>query len=295
MPISTEPPAPARTSAIEVLRTRSRLAEPDRDLAALLSPRSASADLLALAAFTADLALVAASVSDPLIGEIRLQWWRDTIAAAATGTPVGHPVGDAMGEAIRRHGLDLLAIHRMIDARSFDLSGDLLADEAALQSYCADTEGIPFALATAVLGGPPLPGDVAGAMGLAYGLARKLGQLPALLQSGGFPLPASLLADAGVTPAALAEVPVSAATVEGVERVAARLEARARTASSMATMALGDLGTGARLAALPLAMIEPYFAAQKRRGFRRLEHIAGVLPFARVWRLWLARRRVGSP
>lgn len=277
------------------MRARSRLAEPDRDLAALLSPRAACADLLALAAFTADLGLIAVSVSDPLIGEIRLQWWRDTIAAAAAGTPVGHPVGDAMGAAIRRHRLDLTAIHRLIDARSFDLSGDLLADEAALDSYCADTEGVPFALATAVLGGSSLPRDVAGAMGLAYGLARKLGQLPALLQSGGFPLPASLLAEAGVTPAALAEDQVSTTIVEGVERVAARLEARARAASSVATAALRDLGPGARLAALPLAMIEPYFAAQKRHGFRRLEHIAGVLALTRVWRLWLARRRIGSP
>ena len=59
-----------------------RSGEPDRYLAALLAPPAARADLLALAAFASELARVPSLVTrEPTMGEIRLQWWRDALAA----------------------------------------------------------------------------------------------------------------------------------------------------------------------------------------------------------------------
>ena len=98
--------------------------------------------LLALAAFLAEIGRIPATVSEPMLGEIRLQWWRDTIAAVARGGISGHPVADAFGAAIRRHDLDLSLLHRVIDARGFDFTGDLYPDEAALGLGMAGSEGV---------------------------------------------------------------------------------------------------------------------------------------------------------
>ena len=39
-------------------------------------------------------------VSEPGLGAIRLQWWRDAIERAASGEAIGHPVADAFGETL---------------------------------------------------------------------------------------------------------------------------------------------------------------------------------------------------
>ena len=88
--------------------TRRRIAretDPDRSIAASFAPREARADLFALYAFNAELARVAELVSEPGLGAIRLQWWREAIERAANGEASGHPVADAIGNLIRRRDL----------------------------------------------------------------------------------------------------------------------------------------------------------------------------------------------
>ena len=61
-------------------------AEPYRALAALYAPEDKRAGLMALAAFNAEVAGVRDRISQALPGEIRLQWWRDTIASGDDAT-----------------------------------------------------------------------------------------------------------------------------------------------------------------------------------------------------------------
>ena len=77
-------------------RTRSlldlvRAADRDRYLAALYAPEDKRADLLALYAFNAEISGVRDRVSQALPGEIRLQWWRDVIAANDASAGAGNP------------------------------------------------------------------------------------------------------------------------------------------------------------------------------------------------------------
>lgn len=274
---------------IEALREQARLGEPDRYLAALLAPRSAQPGMLALAAALAEIGRIPATVSDPMIGEIRLQWWRDTIAGLAQGAASGHPVADAFGTAIRAHRLDLGMLHRLIDAHGLDLTGELYADEAALASGLADSEGIAFSLASQILAGQHLPANVAADAGLAYGLARTLGRLPERLHNGGFPVPLSLLGQHGVAPAMLAERPFAAATVAGVGDAVSSLQRRSVAALGKVRARLPELSLTQIQALAPLVMVEPYLRAQRRSGYRPLEHVAEVVPIIRVWRLARAR------
>ena len=64
-----------------------------RGLALLTAPRRHQDGLFALHAFNLELAKVAPLVSEPTLGEIRFQWWRDALAELqAQGAARQHPV-----------------------------------------------------------------------------------------------------------------------------------------------------------------------------------------------------------
>jgi phytoene synthase len=259
--------------------------EPDRYIAATLAPASARPALITLAAFAAELGRIPATVSEPALGDIRLQWWRDGLLAGRDGDLTGHPVCDAMIDAMRRHDLPEPLVAGLIDAREFDLSGGLPEHDEGLFAYLDATEGHLFRMAMQVLG---TAGDDAAAIadlaGRAYGIARALGRLPMLLHNGGVVLPASRLHGAGLDPARLTEAPISAAAEAAVARVAGDLGDLARAALRVARDRARALPKGARVALLPLAMVEPYFRAQS--GCRLLvEMTEDVSPLARTGRL----------
>ena len=67
----------------DTVRRIARSGDPDRALAALFAPRETRADLLALYAFNVELARIAEQVTEPELGAIRLQWWREALARAS--------------------------------------------------------------------------------------------------------------------------------------------------------------------------------------------------------------------
>ena len=133
-------------------------------------------------------------------------------------------------------------------------------------------------------GAEPAP-EIAGAAGLAYGLSRALGRLPALWHNGGFPVSAERLAVNGVTPQMLAARPFTPLVRKGVGAARAGLEEMARTALAEVRAAGPQIGPGGNAALLPLAMVEPYFALQKRVGAQLLEVMVEVRPLARAWHI----------
>jgi len=64
----------------------------DRFLTTLFVSPENRADLWALYAFNAEIARIPGSVSEPMLGRIKVQWWRDVITAIADGrgAPAGH-------------------------------------------------------------------------------------------------------------------------------------------------------------------------------------------------------------
>src|ERR1700712_4308355 len=61
--------------------------------------------LLALYAFNVEISRVRDQVSQPLPGEIRLQWWTDMLAGAGHGGIEGNPVADELLRAVRKYSL----------------------------------------------------------------------------------------------------------------------------------------------------------------------------------------------
>lgn len=263
--------------------------EPDRYLAATLAPAEARAGLAAVAAFAAELARVPATVSEPMLGDIRLQWWREALQNGRAGTRSGHPVADAVSDAEQRFGLSPQLLEAMIDARELDLSGGMPQDDEGLRAYLVATQGNAFQLSLAVLGAPAGDDEVnalARRAGEAYGVAWALGRLAQLIHNGGVILPAERLKAKGVEPAALGAVPVTPEAGTAIKAVAAELEAEARQALAVVRGQWRGLDRRLRPALLPLAMVEPYFRAQSRR--RAPLEWADVSPLSRVVRIGVA-------
>ena len=163
-------------SVTRVIRDAAMRGEADRYLAATLAPRASRPGLLALAAFVADLGRIAPSVSEPMLGVIRLQWWRDALEAGGTATATGYPVADAWRAALGDNAPVREAALALIEARERDLDATPFASEEALLAHLDATEGRAFGLALSLLGATDAPASpLARAAGRAYGLSRRWG------------------------------------------------------------------------------------------------------------------------
>ena len=131
-------------------------------------------------------------VSEPMLGEIRLQWWRETLDQIYGGGPVrAHEVAHPLAEAVRASSLPRTLLDALIDARASDLDPAFLMDDAALQGYIAATAGGLTQLATTALV-PEIgeeSGQIARDAGFAIGAARYLLAVPQLVAGGRKPLP----------------------------------------------------------------------------------------------------------
>ena len=87
--------------------------DPDRFLAALFTPEDRREAVFALLAFNLEVAKTREVVSDPMLGQIRLQWWREALDGAYAGTPRAHQVVEPLAAAIAAHGLSRARLDRL--------------------------------------------------------------------------------------------------------------------------------------------------------------------------------------
>lgn len=66
----------------------------------LFAPQTSRAALFALYALHHEIAKIHMIVSEPMVGLIRMQWWRDTVKTAFTDKPAPHPVIQALHAVI---------------------------------------------------------------------------------------------------------------------------------------------------------------------------------------------------
>lgn len=266
------PAAPDATTDAAV-RGAARANEYDRYLAALLAPRAVRRDLIALTAFLGEVARAVETVSEPVMGEIRLQWWRDALAASRAGTSTGNPVADALSETIARHKLPESAILAILDANSRVLEPGFPATQKDVETYLQESDAIAGELTARILNVviDESVSELVNATAQATGRVRLLRALPLMLSNGRWPLPPpSVVTDADWGAAAKPVIHAAQAWLQ---------EARMR--------ALGG-PPGILPALLPLALVEPYLGALQGLGPNIVRQKADIFPLTRVWRLWRA-------
>jgi 15-cis-phytoene synthase len=224
--------------------------------ASLFVPPEARRAWIALAAFNAEVAHVRDHVSQPLPGEIRLQWWRDALTregqGADHGMVEGNPVAAELLRAIALYDLPVESFVRLIDAHVFDVYDDPMPDMAALEAHCRDTSAAMYDLRAKVLGvNLPEIARLAEHAGLAEGLVGVMLALPKHSARRQLYLPGDLTSLHGVIAEEVFLHQTSAPLKEAMAHL--RREARAQLDQAMAMLA--DTPTAARPAFLPLAAI----------------------------------------
>lgn len=186
--------------ALSAVGALARAADYDRYLSAVFAPAARREALFALIAFNYETARIPEAVSEPMLGRIRLQWWREVLDAAYAGEPARrHEVAVPLAEAIRACALDRAPFDALLEAREADLEKGGPADLPALERYAAATCGSLTELMLRACGadaGPVL--EAARQVGTAWALVGTLRAAPHAAAQGRVMLPADLLASAGI-------------------------------------------------------------------------------------------------
>lgn len=147
--------------------------DPDRFRAAMVTPVEARAVLLPLYAFASEVARAAWVTGEPLIANMRLQWWRDALGEIAAGGPVrAHEVSTTLAGVVG--SADARRLLAAVDARVADIERLPFDDGAALLDYARATAAPVAEVAARNLGAAQdaaIAGDCAAAAGLARFLA----------------------------------------------------------------------------------------------------------------------------
>ena len=177
--------------------------DPDRYQTALFAPAERREPLFILYAFNYEIARVRESVTTPMLGQIRLQWWREVIDAAYAGAAARrHQIAEPLTAMIREYGLTRIHFDRLIDARERDLDGPPPLTLAALEDYAEASSAGLLRLALEILGVCTAVTEAAAReIGIAYALAGLLRAMGFHARAGKSYIPQQVAADAGLDPA----------------------------------------------------------------------------------------------
>jgi len=246
--------APGHAYCLDLVRR----ADPDRFLCTLLAPAKLRPTLLALYAFNVALGRAAETGGEPVLAQMRLAFWRESIAGLFAGRPAAEPILAALAEAV--DGLPRAAFERLIDAHEGTLAGPPKTREALLDRLDAGPR-VLFELALAAAG---LEGAHALARdaGRAFGLSGTLRAAAWHARAGRLTLPLDLLAAESIAP----EDVLECRPTPGLARVAAALAATAKTHLAAARAVRREVPPAGRAVLLPLRLAGADLARLRRRG-----------------------------
>ncbi len=94
----------------------------DRYLAILLTPEVHRAPLAAFYAFDAEMIRIPTTVSEPMLADIRFQWWREALETMTPEGDPGHEIAAALADTLFDKGIAPADLVALVDLRSRDLA-----------------------------------------------------------------------------------------------------------------------------------------------------------------------------
>jgi phytoene synthase len=254
--------------------------------ATLFVPAAERRALLALYAFNVEIVRVRDQVSQPLPGEIRLQWWTDMLSGHVHGSAEGNPVAAELLRAIRDFDLPVEPLSLLADEHQFDLYNDPMPTMAALEGYLAATSSALFDLAARIMGPRSEAVEhLARHAGLAQGLVQVIANLPRDAAHRQLFLPQQVLERHNCS---MQDVFAGKET-PSLHAVLEQLAAEARQHMTASSSLLAQVAPSVRPAFLPLSQAQ----ADLKRLSRPGRNPFTLQPSSRLrtlWTLWRASR-----
>ena len=164
-----------------------RRGDPDRFLATMAAPPEAREVLFPIYAFNLEVARAPWVASEPMIAEMRLQFWRDVAEEIGQGKPPrAHEVAAPLAQAVRPEDAGLL--DGIAAARRWDVYRDAFEDEAHFDRYIDATAGNLTWVTALALGAPREAEPVVRDLAWGAGVASFLRAAPELEARGRIPL-----------------------------------------------------------------------------------------------------------
>jgi phytoene synthase len=166
---------PRLTTNLDLVIADLRQRDRDRYLAALYVPADVRPALIALFGIDAELGAVVAGTTEPMIGEIRLAWWREALEGLDTGTVPAQPLLQLVAAELLPRGISGAALAGLED-RWLGMIGNSEVPPAHIEGG-----GTLFGLAAHLLGSDAALGTQLGEAWVT-GDASGLSRVPAALR-----------------------------------------------------------------------------------------------------------------
>ncbi len=253
--------------------------DPDHYFATLFAPEDKRKHLFALYAFNIEIARVRDLISQPLPGEVRLQWWRDLLEAREKHSP--HPLAAALMDTLEQNKLPVQALINMLDARIFDLYDDIMPDWHTLNAYCGETSSAIFRLATLILSGGKEnnTADICGHAGIAYAFCHFLRNMPKHSSRGQVYFPQEALVDHNLKREDILRLQITPQINALISQMRSKIWDH--LAQAHANTALLDKSL--KSAFLPLSTMKPYLKQMATTTYQPFETNISLSNWQRIW------------
>ncbi|GEQ98351.1 phytoene synthase [Iodidimonas gelatinilytica] len=217
----TEAVPQAKTQGLSPCAEIVRDHDHDRWLTLLFAAPHMREDLAALYAFAHEIGKTRERVSEPMMGEIRLQWWRESIEGIYDGLARKHPVVAGLADLVARHKPDRSVFIDLIDARAAELYDEGPVDFDGLLAYADQTGGALNRMAAFLCGAQDEAHlSAAHAVGRAWALTGILRALAFQAAMQRITLPKDALEEAGIAPESLYRGQFSPDMIPIIRRIA---------------------------------------------------------------------------
>lgn len=263
----------------------------ERYLSVLYAPTIARPSLFALYAFAGEIGRIRDLVNDPMPGEIRLQWWYDTLNGVEHGEVSNNPVAQALLQTIDHHKLPLQPFLDLIEARRFDLYSDPMPTLNDLEGYCGETSSAVIQMAALILSGQTngkALADPCGHGGVAYALAGLLQTLAWQAARQQTFMPKDVLERHNAEETEFKEKQAS----EKVWAVFDEMVMHCEHHLEKCEAELSGLGADLMPAFLPVFQVQLFLHDAEKDSYEPLQVHGGSSPLRRMWHMWRSSRHL---
>ncbi len=259
-------------------------------LATLLMPQPLRDATTILWAWHNELTAIARIVTEPMAGEVRLQWWAEIAAGNRSGDASGHPVARALLALVAAYDLPPQTLDAKVSAHVFDLYADPMGERDMFEGYAGETRSALYQLAW-LCADPDKAVERAtasGHAGVAQTVADVIGTMAGSFQRQRVYMPSDLLTATGFDAASfLAATPEARGpSVQAFAEYGLEHFEKARTAIG----ALERDGNGAHLAYLPMVASERILLEARKDPVGVQTDAPRASSMRTQWKLWRVAR-----
>jgi len=261
--------------------------DPERYLASLYLREDIRHVAMTLYAFDTEISRIPDIVSEPMPGEIRIQWWRDLIKS--DGNSGSGPLAEELLSVIQKKSLPRDVLDNYLEARIFDLYQDPMPDMNTYEGYLGETVSAFFHMLAMACGeeGSTSLADACGHAGVAMGIARQISVCTYTRARGQLYFPLSTLKEHGLQRETWLTPDI---TPEHIAVIEAMLD-HAKMHLKKAREAISCLSIDVRPVFVPIVFAEDLLSRISKNPAQCFQSRVALSPLRRQW---LAFRGIGK-